>query len=79
MESCSDCQCDSVIIYDGSSDLSSSIQTLCNTDSRESITSSGNTVYAYFTSDGGDRYRGFEIQYSTVEGKTGCIGPFAVG
>ena len=69
------CSYDRVYIYDGSDTTAPLIHSIC--DNRflvNYITSSGNTVFVYFLSDYRYRRSGFEIQYSSVEGKTGSCG-----
>ena len=74
LESCSDtCNCDKVYIYDGSDATAPLTHSICNQKFLVGdITSSGNSVFVYFESNGYNRYRGFEIRYSSVEGKTDC-------
>ena len=67
------CYRDRVYIHDGRDALAQLTHTICSRKfSIDNITSSGNTVFVYFASDGYYRRRGFEIQYSSVEGKRGC-------
>ena len=71
LEQCDDtCNCDKVSIYDGSSATAPLIHSICSSKFLiDVVTSSGNTVFVYFESDTRNRRRGFEIQYSSVEGK----------
>ena len=71
LESCSDtCNCDKVYIYDGSDATALLTHSICDQKFLVGdITSSGNTVFIYFGSNANYRYRGFEIRYSSVEGK----------
>ena len=77
IEACdgTDCTCDRLNIYDGSSDKSTLIKSFCGNETLTSITPSGNMVFLDFKSNDNNRYNnryaGFEIHYSTVEGKTG--------
>ena len=66
-----DCTCDRLNIYDGSSDKSTLIKSFCGHETLTSITPSGNMVFIYFESDSSIAKEGFEVHYSTVEGKTG--------
>jgi len=66
------CGCDQVDIYDGSDATAPRIHYICSQKFLvENITSSANTMFIEFVSDN-DNYgsRGFEIHYSSVEGKT---------
>ena len=68
------CTKDAVSIYDGNDDTTPLINTICARKfSVDPITSSGNMVFIYFESNADYRKHGFEIQYSSVEGKAGCI------
>ena len=71
LQSCSDtCDCDKVYIYDGSDATAPMIHSICHQNFLVGdIISSGNTVFVYFGSNANYRRRGFEIQYSSVEGK----------
>ena len=75
LESCSDtCDCDKFYIYDGSDATALLTHSICHEKFLlGDITSSGNTVFVYFGSNANSRYRGFEIRYSSVEGKTDCF------
>ncbi|KAK2170749.1 hypothetical protein NP493_1143g00048 [Ridgeia piscesae] len=65
------CSPDRVYIYDGSDTTAPLIHSICDLKFLVAdIISSENTVFVYFVSDGQYRRRGFEIEYSSVEGKT---------
>jgi len=67
------CTCDKLNIYDGSSDKSTLIKSFCGHETLTSITPSGNMVFLDFQANAYNRYEGFEVHYTTVEGKTGNI------
>ena len=68
------CTNDAVSIYDGNAITAPLINTICARKfSVDDITSSGNMVFIDFESNYYYRRRGFEIQYSLVEGKTSCF------
>ena len=60
---------DSLSIYDGRSATASLITKLCGSYLPGDITTSGNYVFIYFTSDVSNTNTGFTIQYSAVGGK----------
>ena len=67
------CDRETVYIYDGSDATAPRIHYICSPKFLvETITSSGNTIFVDFKSDDRYRRRGFEIQYSSIEGKTDC-------
>ena len=69
------CQDDKVYVYDGGDATVTMLQTVCHVKfTAYDIISSGNMVFVYFESDHNERRHGFEIQYSSVEGKSGCHG-----
>ena len=68
-----ECVRDIVYIHDGRDALAQLTHKIClRTFSVDDIISSGNTIFVHFVSDGSRRGPGFEIQYSSFEGKTGC-------
>ena len=75
LASCRDtCDCDKVYIYDGSDATAPLTHLICHQKFLVGdITSSGNTVFVYFGSNASNRRRGFEIRYSSVDGKAANI------
>ena len=65
------CRFAGVYIYDGSNTTAPLIHSICHSKFLVTdITSSGNTILVYFTSISyGNTGHGFEIQYSSVDGK----------
>ena len=71
------CDLETVYIYDGSDATAPRIHYMCSQKFLvETITSSGNTIFVDFKSDDRYRRRGFEIQYSSTKGKTGCYSKY---
>ena len=66
MESSSGCKYDSLTIYDGPSSTSNRKRSLCGNSYFSGMTSTGNTFYLIFKSDGSTRYKGFELSYSVI-------------
>ena len=67
-----DC-CDYVYIYDGNDLTARLIRRLHGYGLPDNITSSGNTVFVYFTTNGCCNSGGFTIQYSTLDGKFNVV------
>jgi len=66
LEQSSHCEYDSVTIYDGSDDTAPLLRTLCGSSRPADVTSSGNVVSVYFSSDDTIASSGFRLQYRTV-------------
>ena len=66
IESSSGCKYDSLTIYDGPSSSSNRKRNLCGNRNFGGMTSTGNTIYLVFKSDGSTRYKGFELSYSVI-------------
>lgn len=54
-------------VYDGNSESSTLLETLCGSSLPASITSSGNTVYLVFTSDAMNEFAGFQLAWTGIE------------
>ena len=66
LEQSSQCEYDSVTIYDGSDDTAPLLRTLCGSSRPPDVTASGNVVSVYFSSDDSITSSGFRLQYRTV-------------
>ena len=76
IETCSDCGCDSVRIYDGFDTSAPLLRNLCGSSLPGPVTSSGNVMFVYFTTDGSATRDGFSVQYSSLlaDGMLRCRG-----
>ena len=66
LEQSSQCEYDSVTIYDGSDDTAPLLRMLCGSSRPGVVTASGNVVSVYFSSDDTITSSGFRLQYRTV-------------
>ena len=60
------CHYDKVNIYDGSDPTAELMDSLCGSNLPDDVSTTGNTVFVTFTSDGTRVYSGFRISYRTV-------------
>ena len=67
MEVCSGCSCDSVQVFNGYSQYSSTLGKFCT--GRWKMSSSGSHLFVKFTSDASGSGRGFTASYYRVKGK----------
>ena len=76
IESCSDCGCGSVRIYDGLDTSAPLLRNLCGSSLPGPVTSSGNAMFVYFTNDGYEIWAEFSVQYSSLlaDGMLRCRG-----
>ena len=66
MESSSNCEYDSLKIYDGPTSRSNRKARLCGRRSYSGMISTSNTLLLIFNSDGSTRYTGFQLTYSVI-------------
>ena len=66
MESSSNCEYDSLKIYDGPTSSSNRKARLCGRSSYSGLISTSNTLLLIFNSDGSTGYTGFQLTYSVI-------------